>query len=359
MYYKPRAGSAVRGRGRGTGAVHIGLRSVGVLAALVFIGASGAMNYTFMVAQGHSPLEGQILGAVSVAIDAMKALLPFVIAATFLSRQWLRMSLASLAWALFFIFSLMSAVGFAAMNRGAVSGDKDAINARHGLAVKELREVDGRLGTLPAARVSGIIEQELAAARQAPRWQSSRQCAEATAGESRKFCADFFRLQGELETALESQRLAEQQRRLRAEVKALLERGAGQDADPQVSVITRLLQKVLPAADFSDVRLSLIIFIAVLVEIGAAFGLYLFAGPRRRDARAPSAAVAKEPVKTPSPDSAAAEKAKARPVRLREVKPEPAALAPPREAVPVEAADSGPRRFGSEHVGRLADAVKG
>ena len=43
------------------------LSVLGVLAALVFVGASGVMNWVFWSGQGHTEHEGEILGAVSGA----------------------------------------------------------------------------------------------------------------------------------------------------------------------------------------------------------------------------------------------------------------------------------------------------
>jgi hypothetical protein len=259
----------------GPSAMHYALNGLGFIAAIVFIIASGAMNWVFMSGQGHSPLEAQILGAVSLGVTAMSALLPFRIASAWQARQVLKTVLSGLAFLLFLSFSLLSAVGFAASTRGAVAGGRDTLNGRLQLADKELSEVGGRLAVLTIGRPASALEQELAALRQRPRWQSSLNCSDATAGDSRKFCEEYFKLKGELENALESSRLADRQARLRQEVKALKEQGAGQDADPQASTITKLLQRALPATDYGDVRLGLILFVAVLVEFGAAFGLYL------------------------------------------------------------------------------------
>ena len=54
---------------------------LGATAGFVFIAASAAMNWMFMIAQGKTVLEGQVLGLVSIAIDVVKALMPFFIGA--------------------------------------------------------------------------------------------------------------------------------------------------------------------------------------------------------------------------------------------------------------------------------------
>ena len=43
---------------------------LGATAGFVFIAASAAMNWMFMIAQGKTVLEGQVLGLVSIANGA-------------------------------------------------------------------------------------------------------------------------------------------------------------------------------------------------------------------------------------------------------------------------------------------------
>ena len=50
----------------------------GVAVALVFIAVSAAMNYTFLSSLGRTPLESHLFGAVSLAADGAKALLPLL-----------------------------------------------------------------------------------------------------------------------------------------------------------------------------------------------------------------------------------------------------------------------------------------
>lgn len=90
------------------------LSGLGVLAALVFVAASGAMNWVFLSGQGKTPLEAQILGAVSLATDAMKALAPFFIASAWRNRRWLQAAIGGAVFAACLVFSLFSALGFAA-----------------------------------------------------------------------------------------------------------------------------------------------------------------------------------------------------------------------------------------------------
>ena len=64
--------------------------------------------------------------------------------------------------------------------------------------------------------------------------------------------------------------------------------GAGQDKDPQVSIISRLFK-----LEESHVRNALVIFAALLVEIGSGVGLFLATG--HSEARAPSTRTRERP----------------------------------------------------------------
>ncbi|NBV88149.1 MAG: hypothetical protein EBR88_01330, partial [Betaproteobacteria bacterium] len=82
--------------------------AVGVLAALVMLGASAGMNWVFLTSHGETELERQILGGVSVAVDVLKAALPFYLAWAWVGRRWLYVGLGSLVLVVFLVFSLAS-----------------------------------------------------------------------------------------------------------------------------------------------------------------------------------------------------------------------------------------------------------
>ena len=251
----------------------------GKLAALAFIVASGAMNWMFMLSQGHGVAEGHILGAVSVAITVFNAILPFRIRRAVELRKFVAAAMGGVALVLFLSFSLISAIGFAALNRGAVSGDREMLNVSLGLAEAELKELEAdRAAQKTPARAASAIEQELAALRVKARWTSSKECTDATVGESRTFCEGYLNLKGEFEAAVAGARKDQRRADLRTEVKELRARGAGRDIDPQASMLTRIVKRWVPRIDFSDVKMLLTLFVAALVEFGAAFGLYLAAG---------------------------------------------------------------------------------
>jgi len=121
---------------------------LGATAGFVFIVASAAMNWMFMIAQGKTVLEGQVLGLMSIAIDVVKALMPFFIGAACVHRQWLRTLLGASVFGLFFSYSLLSALGFVATNRGAVANSRATLSSQLESARKEFGETEARLAAL-------------------------------------------------------------------------------------------------------------------------------------------------------------------------------------------------------------------
>ena len=245
----------------------------GSAAALVLCAVSAAMNYLFLSSLGKTPLEGQVLGAASASADVLKALLPFFIAWSWQARRVIAAASGSLAFAFFAGFSLLSAIGFAADNRGALVQERDDLSSTY-QRVHDMRTyAEAQRKALPAHRPAPIVTQEIERHRQNRRWASTKQCTDATENESREFCAAFFGLRAELAAARESQRLAGEIKALDAEAARLRADGAGNDSDPQVSLLSRMTGE-----DKDAVRLALIIAVALLVEIGASLGLFLASG---------------------------------------------------------------------------------
>lgn len=213
---------------------------VGALAALVMCAVSGAMNYLFMASHGKTPLEGHVLGAASAAADVLKALLPFFIAWSWRDGRIIAAGSGMVAFLFFAAFSLLSAIGFAADNRGLLVEGRESLNGAYARMQRELQEVEAKRTALPAARPASVITEEIARHQQSRRWSATKQCVEATAAESRSYCEIYFSLQAELASANEAHRLSETISALQTEIQKLRDQGAGQDADPQVSLLARI-----------------------------------------------------------------------------------------------------------------------
>jgi hypothetical protein len=248
------------------------------------------MNYLFMASLGKTPLEGQVLGAASAAADVLKALLPFFIAWSWAAKRFVAAVSGTLAFLFFAGFSLLSAIGFAADNRGTLVDGRESISQAYTRVQLSLGEAEGHRSALPAHRPAAVVTEQIGAHQQNRRWNATKECANATEAESRAFCAEYFRLRGELAAAQEAVRLSDQIATLQAESAKLRADGAGLDNDPQVSLLSRITgQKPEP------VRLALTIAVALLVEIGASLGLFLASGHLARPLAAASALLPAKP----------------------------------------------------------------
>ncbi|MGO9475855.1 MAG: hypothetical protein ACLPWS_20980 [Rhodomicrobium sp.] len=245
-------------------------------AALAFIAASGLMNWVFMTSLGKSEFEQQILGAVSIAVSAFLALLPTLLLWAWRERRPLYIILGVPVFLAFAAFSLSSAVGFAAKNRGSVSEDRALASVKLAGVKRDMDEAERKLKALGASRPFAVVNESLSGFEQDRRWQSSKSCQEATTDGSRSFCKGYFELKAEGARASEAERLEGRIAGLKSETRRLEEQGAGREADNQASVLARLLG--LPA---EKVERGLMLFLAVLVEVGAALGLYFATGHMR------------------------------------------------------------------------------
>ena len=115
------------------------------------------------------------------------------------------------------------------------------------------------------------------------RWQSSKSCDAATADASRSFCKDYFDVKAEVARAGEKEHVTARLGELKRERARLEDLGAGREADSQAAVLAQLLG--LPT---NEVERGLTLYLALLVEIGAALGIYFATGhirTERRDGR--------------------------------------------------------------------------
>ena len=249
---------------------------IGAGAALTFIVASGLMNWVFMTSLGKSEFEQQILGAVSVAVSAFLALLPTLLVWAFRERRILYIVLGVPVFVAFAAFSLSSAVGFAAKNRGSIGEDRALASERLASLRHELSENESKLKALGAPRPLGVVNELLHRLEQDRRWQLSKACSDATADASRAFCKGYFELKAEAAFAGEAQRHEERIASLKVQARRFEEQGAGREADSQAAVLANIL-----GLQTARVERGLMLFLAVLVEVGAALGLYFATGHLR------------------------------------------------------------------------------
>ena len=174
---------------------------IGIVAALILIGVSAAMNIAFLSSLGRNDIETLILGAASAAADGLKALLPVFAVWGWNNGRRVFVVPAICVWALFVGFSLLSAFGFAASIRTDNTEQQDQLNAQLISVRGDIAKAQNALAAMPQHRPVQTIEADIRAAKQNARWASTKRCSDATLPESRTFCARYFKLQGELAAA--------------------------------------------------------------------------------------------------------------------------------------------------------------
>ena len=341
---------------------------LGVVAAGILLVVSAAMNYRFGFSLGKTALDGQIYGAASAAADCFKALVPFFLFAAIRNRMWSQAVAAALVWTVVTSYSMTSALGHAALNRLDTTGQRAVEAANYKDLRADSKRAQDQLTWIPAHRPAETVVSELNVIKAQRYWIVTKECTEVTGKGAREFCQQFHKLNAEHASAEQSQKL---ESRI-ADIGAKLAKTAGgtvmAEADPQASVLAKIT-----GLEVDKVQTALTIFVALLIEIGSGFGMYVAFAYWRINDRAPerapasaavaSAAVASAPVAAPAITTApavapAAEEAMpaAEPLAAREE--EQAAVEPPAprrlnandNRLPRAVPDSDVQRFYRERV---------
>lgn len=190
------------------------MKRFGIIIALGFLGASAFMNFQYGHSLGRTAIEGWIYGMVGVLAVGSNALCPFFLACH-AKFPALRVGIG-IFWVLCLIYSLSSAIGFAAENRQTLIGGREAAKATYEMTAASLAALEGKRERLKSSRYDDRIDE------------------------------------------------------LRGEVKRQLAAGANIETDPQSMVLASLT-----FLDPKDVRLGLQVMFGFMVELGAALMLFV------------------------------------------------------------------------------------
>jgi hypothetical protein len=278
---------------------------LGVIAAGILLVVSAAMNYRFGFSLGKTALDGQIYGLASAAADCFKALVPFFFFAALRNKMWSQALAAALVWVVVVAYSMTSALGHAALNRLDTTGQRAQASANYQDLRADSKRAQEQLAWIPAHRPADTVAAELNVVKSQRYWAVTRECAEATGKGAREFCQQFHKLNAELASAHESQKLESRIADIGAKLASTGGTAAMAEADPQASVLARL-----GGVDVTTVQTALTVFVALLIEIGSAFGMYVaFAYWRiddrvapRQAAPATATAAAARPTTRPAPE---------------------------------------------------------
>jgi hypothetical protein len=231
----------------------------------------------------------------------MKALLPLSISAALASRQRIRAFIGALLFCCFSGWSFVSEIGLYSLSRDAAAAHANGTRAAYENIKTERSKITARLAAIGQTRPSKTIEADIQAQRQSRWWEVTNGCKEATGTASRQYCAAIDGLQGQLAAAQEAEKLMSQDHELATKMAGFDLREVLKSADAQSAALSRF-------TGFSpeSIRDALAVAIAVLVELGSAFGLYVVSvggGRREEEAQRPAATKPRAPEKRKPKDA--------------------------------------------------------
>jgi hypothetical protein len=258
-----------RAASTGIKALHLFRIVIGGGLALALSGISILCCYVFgtHLAPGQ---EGQIYGVLGGVADALKAVLPIGIAAAFAARQRARAITGMLLFAVFSAYSFASELGLYALSRDSQSSAAMAGKEGYELLKGERKRIGDRLKALGETRPVGAIKAEIAAQRQNKLWTASGQCKDSDTNAARTFCASLEKLAGELASAEEAERLRADDSKLAAKMSGMDLKSVMQSADAQSEALARFTG-FAP----SSIKDALAVLVALLIELGSGFGLWV------------------------------------------------------------------------------------
>ncbi len=248
---------------------------LGVLAAGVLLAVSAAMNWRFGFSLGRTELDGQIYGAASAAADCMKALVPFFFFAAIRNRMWSQAAASALVWVVVTAYSLTSALGHAALNRFDSAGHRAATVAAYKDHRADLARAQEQLTWIPQHRPAQTVQAEIDALKSDRAWVWTQGCTEVTGSKGRTYCQNYHALAAELASAEQSIALEARIADIQAKIGESNGATVMSEADPQAAVLAKLAALVAPGVKIEDVQTALTVFIALLLEVGSAFGMYI------------------------------------------------------------------------------------
>jgi hypothetical protein len=258
---------------------------LGVLAAGVLLAVSCAMNWRFGFSLGRTELDGEIYGAASAAADCLKALVPFFFFAAVRNRMWSQAIAAAIVGVVVTAYSLTSALGHAALNRLDSAGQR-AVEAQSYKDLRaDLKRAEDQLSWIPQHRPAATVQGEIDGIKNQRQWQWTSGCKDVDGKQGRSFCQKYHALTAELASGKQAELLEARIAEIQSKLGNTKGTTAMAEADPQAAVLAKL-----SGQDVDRVQTAMTIFIALLLEVGSTFGMYIaFSQWRLYDREAPAA----------------------------------------------------------------------
>jgi hypothetical protein len=258
---------------------------LGVLAAGVLLAVSCAMNWRFGFSLGRTEFDGQIYGAASAAADCLKALVPFFFFAAVRNRMWSQASASAVVWVVVTAYSLTSALGHAALNRLDTAGQRSVEAQSYKDLRGDLKRAEDQLGWIPQHRPAATVQGEIDGIKVQRAWTYTNGCKDISGKQGRDYCQKYHALSAELASGQQAQALEARVAEIQDKLGHSKATTVMAEADPQAAVLAKLT-----GLDIDKVQIAMTIFIALLLEVGSGFGMFVaFSQWRLYDSYAPAA----------------------------------------------------------------------
>ncbi len=263
---------------------------LGVMAAGVLLAVSAAMNWQFGFSLGRTEFDGQLLGAASAAADCLKALIPFFFFAAIRNRMWSQAIASVLVWTVVTSYSLTSALGFAAQQRADASAQRTQVNQAYDGLRADLKRAEEAAAWTPQHRPHEAVQASIQSYKSQPGWKWSNGCKDVSSKSEQKYCQGYHNLEAELASAKAATSNDTRIADIKAKLAGMEGSSATAGADPQAKVLADLATLAIPGIKVESVQTAMAVFVALLLEIGSGFGMYVaFSQWRLYDSYAPAA----------------------------------------------------------------------
>lgn len=231
---------------------------------------SAIANWRFGVRLGAEDGDALAYGLASVCSDGLKVVLPFAVAWAWKRRRIAEWLAAAALWGVITVYSFVSALSFAAVNRSEIADRKAAQSQAHVDLRAELTAKRAEHRGLPKSRPVAAVESELQGAEHDRWWSWSKQCTDLQTREARQLCEGHTRLKTELATAERAAALEAEITALKAKLDQLPARAAAKATDPQVELF-----RELSGLSEGRIKAALAVLVCVLIELGSGLGLFV------------------------------------------------------------------------------------
>lgn len=247
------------------------------IAAMVFMTPSALINAVHQL--GHTPgAMAYPLAVASVLSVVLAGTAPFALGVAVRDRRVGLFVTAMVAFVVCAGFNLVSAVGAASTSRSEIAGTRSADNNRSALLNGQLKSLESSRSALNSTQTIGMVDSSIAAMRTDARWTRSRECSDATLPDSRTFCADYARLQGQRDAAVRAERLDADIAAIKAQLLASSSTAAmGQPIDPQADTLAAAMGSLGLHMSAVSVGRGLNLTFALVIEVLGSLGPVVFA----------------------------------------------------------------------------------